>query len=83
MKCPRRLVWEPLSLTLFLIDPALFKKTNWKEITLQWSNTMALLNTKLLIDVYNKALNSIQYKTIMNTKQDNKMILFTFLFLDL
>lgn len=44
---------------------------------------MALLNTKLLIDVYNIALNSIQYKTIMNTKQDNKMILFTFLFLDL
>lgn len=44
---------------------------------------MALLNTKLLIDVYNKALNSMQYKTIMNTKQDNKMILFTFLFLDL
>lgn len=28
MKCPRRLVWEPLSSTLFLIDPALFKKTN-------------------------------------------------------
>lgn len=44
---------------------------------------MALLNTKLLIDVYNKALNSMQYKAIMNTKQDNKMILFTFLFLDL
>lgn len=82
MKCPRRLDWEPLSSTPFLIDPALFKKTNWKEITLQWSNTMALLNTKLLIDVY-KALNSIQYKTIMNTKQDDKMILFTFLFLDL
>lgn len=44
---------------------------------------MALLNTKLLLGVYNKALNTIQYKTIMNTKRDNRMILFTFLFLDL
>lgn len=66
MKCPRRLC---------------LKRQTEKKSHCNDQNTMALLNTKLLIDVYNKALNSIQYKTIMNTKQDNKMILFTFLFL--